>query len=164
LFLLLIEADTINAKETVTYRINPHDSLLFDGETLQSVNLTSYAGNLECYTKVVDIKGAATGKVLKREIGIFGCSSVIETLYVVVEKFLEKGDLLMPSSEVISGPASKVELGIYLLESSFNSAYLSIGPSSQITLPSFTSCCIRVVEEEVVPGRKSDDCKGDCNL
>lgn len=151
LLLLLFAADTISAKIPVNQWIDPHDSLLFDGEALQSVNLTGFADNLECYTKVVDIKGKATGKVLKREIGIFGCSTVIETVYVAVEKFLEKGDLMMPSSEVLSGPASKVELGIYLMESGFNSVYLSIGPSSQLTLPSFTSCKVRIVEKEVVP-------------
>ena len=153
--MLLIVTLPSSAVNYFRYTVDPHDSLLFDGESAQPLNIFAFSDNLQCYTRVVEIKGAASGKVLKREIGIFGCGSVVETVYVSVEKFLEKGDMLLPGSEVVTGPASKLSLGMFLMESGFNSVYLDVGPSSQITTPNFFTCKVKPVEtQEPLPEEK----------
>jgi hypothetical protein len=159
LCLLFIAAEKASAIDLFTGGINPHDSLLFDGETTQSLNLITYSDDIGCYTRVIDVKGTVVGKVLTKEI-VKACGED-ETVYTAVERFLKKGDMLMHGSEIITSVDSKVELGIYLMETGFNSVYLNIGPDSKITTPNFAgSCKVTLKENQQVPEEEIKVIKG----
>ena len=129
---------------------NPHDSLLFDGGTMPSIDRIGFYEDVQCYTKVMEVTGTVIGKVLKKEI-VAACGEN-ETLYTTEERFLKKGDKLMHGSEVVTSVDSKIELGIYMMETGFSSIYIKVGPESRMTTPDFVaSCKVRLKEQEQLP-------------
>jgi hypothetical protein len=91
---------------------------------------------------VLNITGSAKGTVIKQTF-VSGCTKEIETLYVAEYKTIEKNDILDNSTEVETGPDGKVEIGIniagYSKESSVS--FMTIHPSSKITLPMIQNLC-----------------------
>jgi hypothetical protein len=167
LFLLITAGENISAIDLFTGGINPHDSLLFDGETMPSFNLITYSDDIGCYSRVQEVKGTVIGKVLTKEI-VKACGED-ETVYTAVERFLKKGDMLMHGSEVTTSVDSRVELGIYMMETTFNSAYIEIGPESHVTTPSFTTCKVSLSEKpeeeiKVIEGIITYDAKPDAGI
>jgi hypothetical protein len=141
---------SVNAYTLPNFTIDPHDSLLFDAGTLNSIDPFLFYIDPQCFTRVEEVRGNVIGKVITREI-VKACGED-ETLYTAVERFLKKGDKLMHGSDVITSVDSKVELRIVLMESTFHAVSLKVGPESQITTPSFViECKVRMKEKEVVP-------------
>jgi hypothetical protein len=139
-----------NAYNPLKPVIDPHDSLLFDGETIQTSGFNLILDKVECYTRVLEVQGNVLGKVLTKE--VYNVCGENETVYTVTERFLKKGDMLMHGSEVTTGVDSKAKLGVFLMERGFNSIFLTVGPESHITTPDFvTNCKVRLKEKEQVP-------------
>jgi hypothetical protein len=146
LFLLFIAAEKVSAIDPFTAWVDPHDSLLFDGGTQQSIDQVSFYEDVQCYTRVQEVRGNVIGKVLMKEI-VKACGED-ETLYTAVERLLKKGDMLMHGSEVITSVDSKVELGIYMMETGFSSVWLIVGPDSRLTTPDFRVSCKNTLNEK----------------
>jgi hypothetical protein len=140
LFLLLITADKVSAKAPFTGGIDPHDSLIYDGTNPTTFRSAPLDAN--CYIKVLNITGTAKGTVIKQTF-MSGCTKEIETTYVAEYKTIEKNDILDNSTEVETGSDGKVEIGIniagYSKESSVS--FMTIYPSSKITLPMIQNLC-----------------------
>lgn len=145
LFLFFFAAGKVSAINLFTGGVDPHDSLLFDGSSLQSIEPVSFGLDPQCFTRVVEVQGNVIGKVLTKE--IYSACGENETVYTAVERFLKKGDMLMHGSEVITSVDSKVELAIVLMESTFHRVTLKVGPESQITTPSFIVECKNTLKE-----------------
>ncbi len=140
LFLVLITVDNISAKNWITDGIDPHDSLIYDGANPTTFRSAPLDAN--CYIKVLNITGSAKGTVITQTF-MSGCTKEIETTYVAEYKTIQKNDILDNSTEVETGPDGKVEIGIniagYSKESSVS--FMTIYPSSKITLPMIQNLC-----------------------
>ncbi|MEO8512975.1 MAG: hypothetical protein ABI543_05420 [Ignavibacteria bacterium] len=151
LFFLFITAEKVSAIDLFTGGIDPHDSLLFDGANELLLNME--ASSDECFIRVDNIRGKATGKVRKKEI-VLACGIVPETLITVVDKQIELGDILEEGTYLEVGPDSYVGMGMYFSGDNSKSKYrtqsvpLGVTSNSMIIVPRISYYCDRVTANE----------------
>jgi len=133
-----------------------NDSLLFDGEDFQSLH-NKLPGSNKCYFRVAHVIGTATG-IIKEPKVISGCTKEYETLYVVVDKKLQKGDILVEGTTVYTEANSRLILNAYLPndnpEDIFGSFHLNVNENSNLDVPRLQNLCERITEQETVELKK----------
>ena len=154
LLLLFAASQNVSANEPVTEKINPHDSLLFDGDNMTSYSIAALSS--DCYIIVKNVGGTVMGRVIKREI-TKGCTKEFETTYVVVEKKLEVGDIMEEGSEVQSGIDGHARFGVFLSGDGGDgiqklaSMHIRINTSSEMDLPRIKDLCERMSQKTDIP-------------
>jgi hypothetical protein len=128
LCMLFIAAGTASAKSPFTCGINPHDSLLFDGENAVRTETFYSKSDEECVYRVTYVKGTATGKIRKMQI-IDVCGIRKDTIYEYQNGAIEKYSVIKGGEMVKTGPEStaKIELS--------DGSVIVLGPNTDYTLP-----------------------------
>lgn len=154
LLLLFFAVEKTSAINLFTTVVDPHDSLLFDGDYVPGFQQTVfYAGN-NCFVKVGGLKGIVVGEVVTKEI-VAACGEN-ETLYVTKSKQLEIGDILVEGSDIVTSVGSWVGLKIFLstdetFQNTFPSMSIIVGESSEIKVPRIQDLCQRLAEHPPIP-------------
>lgn len=154
LFFLFAVAASVNAYCPLKYTIDPHDSLLFDGDYVPGFLQAVFYGEKNCFVKVGGLKGIVVGEVVTKEI-VAACGEN-ETLYVTKNKQLEIGDILVEGSDVVTSVGSWIGLKIFLstdetFQNTFPSMSLIVGESSEIKVPRIQDLCRRLEEHPPIP-------------
>ena len=126
LCMLFITAGTANAKDLFTGGINPHDSLLFDGENAVRTETFYSKSSDDCEFRVTYVKGNATGKIKKMTI-YTACG--IDTVYEYENGALEKYSVIKGGEQVKTGPESNVKIELS------DGSSIFLGPNTNYTLP-----------------------------
>jgi hypothetical protein len=169
--MLFMAAGTAIAKDPCTGGIDPHDSLLFDGGTFQSIEKAAFSP--ECYWKVVKIKGMATGKVIKRE--IFSVCGEKDTITTEVEQELKENDILVEGSIIDTWSNSMVAVAVYLQGESnrLGEFFLTSSPSSRMQIFELNEICfaLKVKREQekkervtIIKGKVTIDAEPDAKV
>ncbi len=127
-FLLLVVTASANGYSPLKYGIDPHDSLLFDGENnVRTETFYSKSGE-DCVYRVTYVKGTATGKIRKMQV-IDVCGIRKDTIYEYQNGAIEKYSVIKGGEQVKTGPEStaKIELS--------DGSEIILGPNTNYTLP-----------------------------
>jgi hypothetical protein len=110
--------------------VDPHDSLIFNGENyFRTETYYSKPGD-ECNFRVTYVKGNATGKIKKMMI-YEDCG--IDTVYEYVNGAIEKYSVIQGGEQVKTGPESNVKIELP------DGSVIILGPNTEYTLP--TNAC-----------------------
>ncbi len=133
-----------------------HDSLLFDGENYEVLH-REFLGSNRCFFKVAHVIGTATGMIKEPKV-ISGCTKEFETLYVVVDKKLQKGDILIEGTTVYTDAGSGLVLNAYLPNDNpddiTGSFYIYVNENSNLIVPRLQNLCERINEQETLELKK----------
>jgi len=157
LALIFLVANTSSPKGLFETVVDPHDSLLFDGENGTSVKTVDVG--YDCFVKVGKVKGKVKGRVLNREI-FKACGDEYETLFTFVDKeSIKEGDILVEGSYIETPLNGWAELQIYIAGDNVYKAGdvqhpsfpLMIDSWSKVRIPNITQVCDRQVQKLMPP-------------
>jgi hypothetical protein len=145
---------SVSAYSPLKYTVDPHDSLLFDGDYVPGFQQTIFYGEKNCFVKVGGLKGIVIGEVVKKEI-VAACGGN-ETLYTSKITELKVGDILREDSDILTSVNSWVGLKIFLstdetFQNTFSSMNIIVGESSEIKVPRIQDLCQRLEEHPPIP-------------
>jgi hypothetical protein len=118
-----------SAYSSLKYTVDPHDSLLFDGENNVRTETFYSKSDEECVYRVTYVKGNATGKI--RKMRIFDvCGIRKDTIYEYENGAIEKYSVIQDGEQVKTGPESTARIEFS------DGSVIVLGPNTDYTLPS----------------------------
>lgn len=108
LLMFFAASQNVSANEPVTEKINPHDSLLFDGETVPQSKYPFFG---ECAVWVFSVQGSVKGTVMHDTTGPIGCG-IMGTVTEYEWKQVRTMDLLKPGDSIVTGPDGIVKITV----------------------------------------------------
>lgn len=108
LSILFAAAASVNAYSPLKYTIDPHDSLLFDGESIQNVK-PQFIDTCMVLVNLRGVRGKVEGMVARDTIELLDCITMGK-VRKCEWKQLKPADLLCGNDSIVTGPAGYVEL------------------------------------------------------
>lgn len=108
LSILFAAAASVNAYSPLKYTIDPHDSLLFDGESIQNVK-SQIIDTCMVLVNLRGVRGKVEGMVARDTIELLDCITMGK-VRKCEWKQLKPADLLCENDSIVTGPAGYVEL------------------------------------------------------
>lgn len=108
LSILFAAAASVNAYSPLKYTIDPHDSLLFDGESIQNVK-SQIIDTCMVLVNLRGVRGKVEGMVARDTIELLDCITMGK-VRKCEWKQLKPADLLCGNDSIVTGPAGYVEL------------------------------------------------------
>lgn len=108
LSILFAATASVNAYSPLKYTIDPHDSLLFDGESIQNVK-SQIIDTCMVLVNLRGVRGKVEGMVARDTIELLDCITMGK-VRKCEWKQLKPADLLCGNDSIVTGPAGYVEL------------------------------------------------------
>lgn len=108
LLLLMAVTTSVTAFRPAEYGIDPHDSLLFDGESIQNVK-SQFIDTCMILVNLRGVRGKAEGMVIRDTIELLDCITM-GNVRKCEWKQLKPADLLCENDSIVTGPTGYVDL------------------------------------------------------